>query len=113
MVSLLALDENLCPSCQVPVLAISANNLPLLPRPLDVDVQNGITVFPVKSLSKIKLFTGQSVTNLYIIIYVNRSMIIIVLFSSHVISDNLTRFINYFKVMVIAVASFFYFKLKL
>lgn len=60
IVSELALDENLCPSNQVPVLAMYASSLPLSPSELDADVQNGIIVFPVKSFSEIKLFTGQA-----------------------------------------------------
>lgn len=56
----LALDENLCPSNHVPVLAISFKSFPLSPNELDAEVQNGITVFPVKSFSNTKLFTGQA-----------------------------------------------------
>ena len=49
-----ALDWNLCPSCQSPVPAMSASNSPLSPIPEDAEVQNGMTVFPVKSLSSTK-----------------------------------------------------------
>ena len=45
-----SLDRNLSPSNQLPVPAISSNSRPLSPIPEDADVQNGITVFPVKSL---------------------------------------------------------------
>ena len=44
-------DENLRPSCQSPVPTISASSFPLCPIPDEADVQNGITVFPVKSLA--------------------------------------------------------------
>ena len=53
-------DENLWPLCQFPPLAIFSSNLPLWPSPLDAEVQKGITVLPVKSLSFTKLFTGQA-----------------------------------------------------
>lgn len=33
---------------------------PLFPRPLDAEVQNGITVLPLKSLALTKVFTGQA-----------------------------------------------------
>ena len=48
-----ALDRNLSPSNQLPVPAISSNSYPLSPISDDADVQNGITVFPVKSLFSI------------------------------------------------------------
>ena len=35
--------------CHSPVPAISSKSFPLSPIPEDADVQNGITVFPVKS----------------------------------------------------------------
>ncbi len=56
----LALDENLWPVFQFSPFAISSSNFPLCPSPLDAEVQNGITVLPVKSLSLTKLFTGQA-----------------------------------------------------
>lgn len=55
-----AFERNLCPSCQSPVPAISSNRLPLSPIPDEADVQNGITVFPVKSLSFTKLSSGHA-----------------------------------------------------
>lgn len=58
--SLLAPELNLFPSCQSPVPAISASNLPLSPSSEDADVQNGITVLPVKSLELINVFTGHA-----------------------------------------------------
>ena len=48
------------PSCQFPVPACFSSNLPLSPSPEDVDVANGITVLPEKSLSCTKLFTGHA-----------------------------------------------------
>ena len=48
-----ALDRNLSPSNQLPVPAISSNSSPLSPIPEDADVQNGTTIFPVKSLFSI------------------------------------------------------------
>ena len=48
------------PSCQLPPLAISASKVPLCPSPELVEVQKGITVFPVKSLFFTKSFTGQA-----------------------------------------------------
>ena len=53
-------ERNLSPSCQSPVPAISSNSCPLSPIPEDADVQNGITVFPVKSLFSTKLSTGHA-----------------------------------------------------
>lgn len=56
----LGVDENLWPLFQFPPWAISSSNLPLWPSPLDAEVQKGIIVLPVKSLSFTKLFTGQA-----------------------------------------------------
>ena len=55
-----ALDENLWPFFQLPVLVKFSSNLPLFPKLDDADVQNGITVLPVKLLSFTKLSTGQA-----------------------------------------------------
>lgn len=52
-----ALELNLCPSNQVPPLAIFSRFLPLLPKPLDAEVQKGITVLLVKTFSLTKLST--------------------------------------------------------
>ena len=49
-----------CPSNQFPELASSASNSPLLPKPDDVDVQNGITVFPLKSFALTNVSTGHA-----------------------------------------------------
>ena len=51
---------NLCPSNQFPPLASSSNNSPLWPNPDDVEVQNGITVFPLKSFAFTNVSTGQA-----------------------------------------------------
>ena len=53
-------DRNLSPSCQFPVPAIFSNSFPLSPIPEEAEVQNGITVFPVKSLFFMKLSTGHA-----------------------------------------------------
>jgi len=53
-------ELNLCPAFQLPVPAIFCNKLPLSPIPDDADVQNGITVLPVKSLPFTKLLTGHA-----------------------------------------------------
>ena len=53
-------DRNLIPSSHSPVPASSASNSPLSPKPELADVQNGITVFPVKSFASIKVFTGHA-----------------------------------------------------
>lgn len=45
------------PSSQVPVQAIFSRLVPLFPRPELEEVQKGTTVFPVKSLFLMKLFT--------------------------------------------------------
>ena len=44
------------PSSQLPVPASSLSSSPLCPRPEDVEVQNGITVLPVKSFAFTKPF---------------------------------------------------------
>lgn len=49
-----------CPSIQLPVFAFLASKSPLLPKPLDAEVQKGITVFPLKLFSLTKLSTGQA-----------------------------------------------------
>ena len=46
----------------MPVPAASANNSPLCPSPEDAEVQNGITVLPLKSLASTNVFTGQAAT---------------------------------------------------
>lgn len=51
-------DLNRIPVCQFPVPAISSSNSPLCPKTELDEVQNGITVFPVKSFDVINLFTG-------------------------------------------------------
>ena len=53
-------DLKRCPSSQLPVPASSASNSPLWPNPDEDDVQNGITVFPVKSFAATKVFTGHA-----------------------------------------------------
>ena len=53
-------DRNLIPSCQSPVPARSASRVPLSPIPDEEEVQNGITVLPVKSLFSTKLSTGHA-----------------------------------------------------
>lgn len=53
-------EENLSPSCQLPVPACSFRSSPLSPRPDDDEVQKGITVLSVKSLPLTKLSTGQA-----------------------------------------------------
>ena len=53
-------DENLRPSSQSPVPANSSSCRPLSPKPELDEVQNGITVLPLKSLASIKPFTGQA-----------------------------------------------------
>lgn len=53
-------DLNLCPSSQVPPLASFSSNSPLSPNPDDDDVQNGITVFPLKSLAFTNVSTGHA-----------------------------------------------------
>lgn len=55
-----ALELKRWPSSQFPEFAFSFSNSPLCPNPDDADVQNGITVFPVKSFSFTKLSTGQA-----------------------------------------------------
>lgn len=52
--------ENLLPFCQSHVPACFFSKFPLSPNPEEVDVANGITVFPSKSLSCTKLFTGHA-----------------------------------------------------
>ena len=54
------LDLKRCPSCQFPVPASCASKSPLCPKPDEEDVQNGITVFPVKSFSFTKVSTGHA-----------------------------------------------------
>ena len=54
------LEGNLLLSCQFPVPAILAKSSLLWPIPDDEEVQNGITVFPEKSLPLTKLSTGQA-----------------------------------------------------
>ena len=51
---------NRSPSFQSPVPVISSRRLPLSPIPDEAAVQNGMTVFPVKSLSFTKLSTGHA-----------------------------------------------------
>ena len=51
---------NLCPSCQFPPFASSASKSPLLPKPDDAEVQNGITVFPLKSFAFTNVSTGHA-----------------------------------------------------
>ena len=53
-------EENLCPSSQLPVPAISASSSPLCPIPEEEEVAKGMTVFPVKSLASTKAFTGHA-----------------------------------------------------
>ena len=48
------------PSAQVPPFASCDNNFPLWPKPDDEDVQNGITVFPLKSLALTNVFVGHA-----------------------------------------------------
>ena len=54
------LDLKRCPSNQVPPFASSSSKSPLSPKPEDDDVQNGITVFPVKSFAFTKVSTGHA-----------------------------------------------------
>lgn len=54
------LELNLCPSNQFPLFAFSASNSPLSSKPDDDDVQNGITVFPLKSFASTKVSTGHA-----------------------------------------------------
>lgn len=58
--SSLSFDENLFPSSQFPLSAMDSKFFPLFPRPLDAEVQNGITILPLKSLALTKVFTGQA-----------------------------------------------------
>ena len=51
---------NRFPSFQSPVPVISSRRLPLSPIPEVAAVQNGMTVFPVKSFSFTKLSTGHA-----------------------------------------------------
>ena len=51
---------NRSPSFQSPVPVISSRRLPLSPIPEVAAVQNGMTVFPVKSFSFTKLSTGHA-----------------------------------------------------
>ena len=53
-------DRNLMPSCQSPVPARSASRVPLSPIPDEEEVQNGITVLPVKSLFSTNVSTGHA-----------------------------------------------------
>lgn len=53
-------EENLIPSSQFPVPAASFSSSPLSPKPELTDVQNGITVFPVKSFALINPSTGHA-----------------------------------------------------
>ncbi len=53
-------DLKRCPSNQFPPLASSASNSPLCPKPDDDDVQNGITVFPLKSFALTNVSTGHA-----------------------------------------------------
>ena len=53
-------DRNFIPSFQSPVPARSASRVPLSPIPDEEEVQNGITVLPVKSLFSTKLSTGHA-----------------------------------------------------
>ena len=63
-------ELNLCPSFQFPELASSCSNFPLWPKLDEAEVQNGITVLPVKSLSLTKVSTGQTAIPHYTYIYV-------------------------------------------
>ena len=49
---------NRWPSSQVPVPASSASSSPLWPMPEEAEVQNGMTVLPVKSFPATKLLMG-------------------------------------------------------
>lgn len=53
-------DLKRCPSSQFPPFASSASKSPLCPNPDDDDVQNGITVFPLKSFALTKVSTGHA-----------------------------------------------------
>src|SRR5699024_113650 len=53
-------EENLWPSIQSPVPAMSASSLPLSPRPELKLVQNWITVLPETSSASTKPSTGQA-----------------------------------------------------
>lgn len=53
-------EENRSPSSQFPVPAISSSKFPLSPSPELADVQNGMTVFPVKSFAVINPSTGHA-----------------------------------------------------
>lgn len=53
-------ELNLLPSSQVPVSLRLFSFFTLSPKGLDADVQNGITVLPVKLFSLTKLFTGHA-----------------------------------------------------
>lgn len=53
-------EENLFPSTQFPVPATSFTSFPLSPKPELADVQNGTTVFPVKSFTSTNPFTGHA-----------------------------------------------------
>ena len=46
-----ALELKRCPFNQLPLFAILDKFSPLCPKPLDADVQNGITVLLVKSFA--------------------------------------------------------------
>lgn len=53
-------DENRLPSRHVPPFAAFSSRLPLSPSPELADVQNGITVFPLKSFLLTKLLAGHA-----------------------------------------------------
>ena len=51
---------NRWPSSQVPASTNSASSSPLWPMPEETEVQNGMTVLPVKSLTATKLLMGHA-----------------------------------------------------
>lgn len=53
-------EEKRSPSSQLPVPASSSSSSPLCPRPEEEEVQNGITVFPVKSFACTNVSTGHA-----------------------------------------------------
>lgn len=54
------LDVKRCPCIQFPDFASLSSSSPLCPSPEDAEVQNGITVFPLKSFAFTNVSTGHA-----------------------------------------------------
>lgn len=54
------LELKRCPSNQFPEFAFCSSNFPLSPKPLELEVQNGITVFPSKLFAFTNVSTGHA-----------------------------------------------------